>query len=128
MKSVKIWFAITGKIFSPVCRDLGTNRWGSRQTGMKIFHIIAQQGTLGLTVAGKIKLFVHFFIITSNFGAEAKSSNLFWEFQSQMLLNISFSKRSRIFSQLRHIVNKHKTLANFVAVPGWLVSCNTVLG
>ena len=36
-----------------------------------------------------------FFITTSNFGAEAESSNLFWEFQSQMLLNISFSKCSR---------------------------------
>ena len=44
-----------------------------------------------------------------------------------MLLNISFSKRSRKFSQVRYIVNKHKTLANFVAVPGWLVSCNTGL-
>ena len=62
MKSVKIWLAITWRNFSPVSRDLGNNRPGSRQTGLIIFHIIAQQGWPGLAVAGIIKLFVHSFL------------------------------------------------------------------
>ena len=58
-----------------------------------------------------------------------ESSNLFWEFQSQMLLNISFSKCNRKISQFHHIVNEYETsnLAHFVAMPGWFVLCNTGL-
>ena len=44
-----------------------------------------------------------------------------------MLLNISFSKFSGKLSQFRHIVNQHKSFANFVAWLDRLVSSNTGL-
>ena len=54
------------------------DRPGSRQTGLKIFHIIAQPGWPGLTAAAITKLAVHsFFVRMFNFGEEAECSWMF---------------------------------------------------
>ena len=53
INSVKIWFAITRKIFSPFYRDFSNNCPGSKETGLKIFHVIGLSGWLGrIRVAG----------------------------------------------------------------------------